>query len=115
MEILELLERFGIPIGSALGGYFVGKPRAKADVEGVQVDNAGKVIDKWSGYSERLEKNIEQLSGVIDDLRDALTMAKSEQLACKQSLDKLQAEYDKLLKLYEDLKMELSDTRISAN
>lgn len=111
MEILDILKDFGIPVGTGLIGYFTGRPREKADIEGVQVDNAGKVIDKWSGYSERLERNIEQLSGVIDDLRDALTMAKDEQLACKKSLDKLQNEYDKLLRLYEDLKMELTDSR----
>lgn len=113
MEILDILKDFGLPIGTGMIGYFTGKPRSKADTEGVHVDNAGKVIDKWSGYSERLEKNIEQLSNVIDDLRDALTMAKDEGLACRQSLNKLQTEYDKLLKLYEDLKMELDSITTS--
>lgn len=111
MEIIEILKDFGVPVCTGIAGWLVGRPREKADIEAVQVDNAGKVIDKWSGYSERLERNIEQLSGIIDDLRDALTMAKDEKLACKRSLELLQIEYDKLLKLYEELKMELADIR----
>lgn len=111
MEILNALKDFGIPVATAIAGWLAGRPKEKVDIEAAQVDNAGKVIDKWSGYSERLEKNIEQLSGIIDDLREALNMAKDEKLACKRSLEMLQIEYDKLLRLYEELSKELTDIK----
>ncbi|UIR56348.1 hypothetical protein LZQ00_00635 [Sphingobacterium sp. SRCM116780] len=107
MELLDLLERFGAPIITGIGGYFVGRPKQQAEVEATNVENAGKVIDKWEGYADRLEKNIEQLRSVIGDLNDALKLANDEKIACAKTLAKLEAEYDDLMKLYNELQIEL--------
>ena len=115
MEVHEIIERLLIPVGTAIGGYFVGKPREKAEIEGVAVRSASDVIDKWGGYADRLENNIEQLSKVINELHDALKIAKDEKLACQKSLEKLQKEYDELLSLYNALSDELDRLRSEKN
>lgn len=107
MDLLELLERFGTPIITGIIGYFVGRPKQQAEVEATNVENAGKVIDKWAGYADRLEKNIEQLRAVIEDLNDALQLVNDEKIACAKTLAKLQAEYDDLMKLFNELQIEL--------
>lgn len=107
MELLELVERFGTPVITGIIGYFVGRPKQQAEVEATNVENAGKVIDKWAGYADRLEKNIEQLRAVIEDLNDALQLANDDKITCAKTLAKLQAEYDDLMKLFNELKIEL--------
>lgn len=111
MEVVEILEKIGIPVATGIAGWWAGRPKTKVEVEAVSVDSAGKVIDKWAGYTERLEENIDKLSNIIEGLKDALQLAKDEKLACHQSLMKLQAEYDSLLKLYNDLNDELKEIK----
>lgn len=111
MDLQDIIKTIVIPLFSGIAGYFVGKPREKAEIEGVAVRSASDVIDKWGGYADRLENNIEQLSKVIDDLREALKLAKDEKLACQKSLEKLQKEYEELLNLYNALSVELERMR----
>jgi len=115
MELLELVERFGTPVITGIIGYFVGRPKQQAEVEATNVENAGKVIDKWAGYADRLEKNIEQLRAVIEDLNDALRIANDEHIACAKTLAKLQAEYDDLMKLFNELQIELKKIKNEDN
>lgn len=111
MEITEILEKFGIPVATGVAGWWAGRPKTKVEIEATNIDSAGKVIDKWAGYTERLESNIGKLSDIIDDLKDALQLARDENLACKSSLLKLQVEYDSLLKLYNELNEELKSIK----
>jgi len=69
--------------------------------------DAGKVIDKWAAYVERLEKNIKQLGIVIEDLNDALQLANNERLACEKTLAKLKIKDHNLMQLYNELLLEL--------
>ncbi|MGJ1324755.1 hypothetical protein ACR780_18920 [Sphingobacterium faecium] len=115
MELLELVERFGTPVITGIIGYFVGRPKQQAEVEATNVENAGKVIDKWAGYADRLEKNIEQLRAVIEDLNDALRIANDEHISCAKTLAKLQAEYDDLMKLFNELQIELKKIKNEDN
>ena len=115
MEPLELVERFGTPVITGIIGYFVGRPKQQAEVEATNVENAGKVIDKWAVYADRLEKNIEQLRAVIEDLNDALRIANDEHIACAKTLAKLQAEYDDLMKLFNELQIELKKIKNEDN
>jgi len=115
MELLELLERFGAPLITGIVGYFVGRPKQQAEVEATNVENAGKVIDKWAGYADRLEKNIEQLRAVIEDLNDALQLANDEKITCAKTLAKLQVEFDDLMKLYTELQGELKKIKNEEN
>lgn len=115
MELLELVERFGTPVITGIIGYFVGRPKQQAEVEATNVENAGKVIDKWAGYADRLEKNIEQLRAVIEDLNDALRIANDEHIACAKTLAKLQAEYNDLMKLFNELQIELKKIKNEDN
>lgn len=115
MELLELVERFGTPVITGIIGYFVGRPKQQAEVEATNVENAGKVIDKWAGYADRLEKNIEQVRAVIEDLNDALRIANDEHIACAKTLAKLQAEYDDLMKLFNELQIELKKIKNEDN
>ena len=111
MEITEILEKFGIPIATGVAGWWAGRPKTKVEIEATNIDSAGKVIDKWAGYTERLESNIGKLSDIIDDLKEALQLARDESLACKSSLLRLQNEYDSLLKLYNELNEELKNIK----
>lgn len=107
MELLEILEKLIIPVVTAVGGYLVGKPKQQAEVEATNVENAGKVIEKWEGYANRLEKDIEQLRAIIEDLNEGLRLANDERVTCKKTLGDLQAKYDDLMKLYNRLQIEL--------
>jgi predicted nuclease with TOPRIM domain len=107
MELLELVERFGTPLITGIVGYLVGRPKQKAEVEATNVENAGKVIDKWVSYADRLEKNVEQLRAAIAELNEALEMVNEEKAACAKTLAKLQIEYDNLKKLYDEVQLEL--------
>ncbi len=92
---------------TAVGGYLVGKPKQQAEVEATNVENAGKVIEKWEGYANRLEKDIEQLRAIIEDLNEGLRLANDERITCTKTLGDLQAKYDDLMKLYNRLQIEL--------
>ncbi|MGJ1417252.1 hypothetical protein ACR784_08285 [Sphingobacterium multivorum] len=107
MELLEILEKLIIPVVTAVGGYFVGKPKQQAEVEATNVENAGKVIEKWEGYANRLEKDIEQLRTIIEDLNEGLRLANDERTSCAKTLADLQVKYDDLMKLYNRLQVEL--------
>ncbi|GAA4168699.1 MULTISPECIES: hypothetical protein [Sphingobacterium] len=107
MELLEILEKLIIPIVTAIGGYFVGRPKQQAEVEATNVENAGKVIDKWEGYANRLEKDIEHLRAIIEDLNEGLKLANEDRIACSKILAELQVKYDDLMKLYNELQIEL--------
>lgn len=107
MELLEILEKLIIPVVTAVGGYLVGKPKQQAEVEATNVENAGKVIEKWEGYANRLEKDIEQLRAIIEDLNEGLRLANDERITCTKTLGDLQAKYDDLMKLYNRLQIEL--------
>jgi len=107
MELLEILEKLIIPIVTAIGGYFVGRPKQQAEVEATNVENAGKVIDKWEGYANRLEKDIEHLRAIIEDLNEGLKLANEDRIACSKTLAELQTKYDDLMKLYNELQIEL--------
>ncbi|MGJ1239099.1 hypothetical protein ACLCDV_05725 [Sphingobacterium sp. Lzh-3] len=107
MELLEILEKLIIPVVTAIGGYLVGKPKQQAEVEATNVENAGKVIEKWEGYSNRLAKDIEQQRGVIEDLNEALHLANDERIACLKTSTDLQVKFDDLMKLYNRLQIEL--------
>ncbi len=107
MELLEILEKLIIPVVTAVGGYLVGKPKQQAEVEATNVENAGKVIEKWEGYANRLEKNIEQLRTIIEDLNEGLRLANDERITCTKTLADLQVKYDDLMKLYNRLQIEL--------
>ena len=107
MEVLDLVRDFGFPMVTGVAGWWAGRPKAKVEVEATSVDNAGKVIDKWEGYADRLEKNIEQLRAVIEELNDALKLANDDKVACGKSLLKLQLEYDELMQLYHEMQKEL--------
>lgn len=107
MELLEILEKLIIPVVTAVGGYFVGRPKQQAEVEATNVENAGKVIEKWEGYANRLEKDIEQLRTIIEDLNEGLRLANDERTSCAKTLTDLQVKYDDLMKLYNRLQVEL--------
>ena len=107
MELLEILEKLIIPLVTAVGGYLVGKPKQQAEVEATNVENAGKVIEKWEGYANRLEKDIEQLRTIIEDLNEGLRLANDERITCMKTLADLQVKYDDLMKLYNRLQIEL--------
>ena len=107
MELLEILEKLIIPVVTAVGGYLVGKPKQQAEVEATNVENAGKVIEKWEGYANRLEKDIEQLRAIIEDLNEGLRLANDERITCTKTLGDLQVKYDDLMKLYNRLQIEL--------
>lgn len=107
MELLEVLEKLIIPVATALAGYFVGRPKQQAEVEATNVENAGKVIEKWEGYANRLEKDIEQLRAIIEDLNEGLRLANDDRVACTKTLADLQGKYDDLMKLYNVLQLEL--------
>jgi hypothetical protein len=107
MELLEILEKLIIPVVTAVGGYLVGKPKQQAEVEATNVENAGKVIEKWEGYANRLEKDIEQLRAIIEDLNEGLRLTNDERVTCAKTLGDLQAKYDDLMKLYNRLQIEL--------
>ncbi|MGA6116857.1 hypothetical protein [Sphingobacterium anhuiense] len=107
MELIELLERFGAPLITGICGYLVGRPKQKAEVEATNVENAGKVIDKWASYADHLEKNIEQLRAAIEELNEALELVNDEKAFCAKTLTKLQIEYDDLKKLCNELQIEL--------
>ncbi|WP_293904646.1 MULTISPECIES: hypothetical protein [unclassified Sphingobacterium] len=111
MELLEILEKLIIPVVTAVGGYLVGKPKQQAEVEATNVENAGKVIEKWEGYANRLEKDIEQLRAIIEDLNEGLRLANDERIACTKTLGDLQAKYDDLMKLYNRLQIELKQIK----
>lgn len=107
MELLEIFEKLLIPIVTAIGGYFVGRPKQQAEVEATNVENAGKVIDKWEAYANRLEKDIEHLRAIIEDLNEGLQLANEDRVACSKTLAELQLKYDDLMKLYNELQIEL--------
>ena len=107
MELLEILEKLIVPVVTAVGGYLVGRPKQQAEVEATNVDNAGKVIDKWESYANRLEKEITQLRAVIADLNAGLKLANEERMACSKTLAALQVKYDDLMTLYNELQIEL--------
>lgn len=107
MELLEIFEKLIVPIATAIGGYLVGRPKQQAEVEATNVDNAGKVIDKWEGYANRLEKDIELLRAIIEDLNEGLKLANDERVACSKSLAEIQVKYDDLMGLYDELQVEL--------
>jgi len=111
MDLLEILEKLIIPVATAVGGYFVGKPKEQAQVEATNVENAGKEIEKWEGYSNRLAKDIEQLRAIIEDLNEALRLANDERMACIRTLADLQKKYDDLMILYNKLQMELKQIK----
>jgi len=115
MELLDILGKLNIPVVTGIGGYFVGRPKQEAEVEATNVENAGKVIDKWAAYAERLEKNIEQLGIVIEDLNDALQLANNERLACEKTLAKLKIKYHDLMQLYNELLLELQELKGKSN
>ncbi|MGE8423522.1 MAG: hypothetical protein ACN6PI_11880 [Sphingobacterium siyangense] len=97
MELLEILEKLIIPLVTAVGGYFVGRPKQQAEVEATNVENAGKVIEKWEGYANRLE----------EDLNEGLRLANDERTSCAKTLADLQVKYDDLMKLHNRLQIEL--------
>lgn len=107
MELVEILEKLIIPVVTAIGGYLVGRPKQQAEVEATNVENAGKVIDKWEGYANRLEKDIEHLRAIIEDLNEGLKLAHEDRIACSKTLTELQVKYDDLMKLYNELQIEL--------
>ncbi|OJZ15059.1 hypothetical protein [Sphingobacterium sp. 40-24] len=107
MELLEILEKLIIPVATAVGGYLVGRPKQQAEVEATNVENAGKVIEKWEGYANRLEKDIEHLRTIIEDLNEGLHLANDERMSCAKTLADLQVKYDDLMKLYNRLQIEL--------
>jgi len=115
MELLDILGKLIIPVVTGIGGYFVGRPKQEAEVEATNVENAGKVIDKWAAYAERLEKKIEQLGIVIEDLNDALQLANNERLACEKTLAKLKIKYHDLMQLYNELLLELQELKGKSN
>lgn len=106
MEVLDVLIQIGTPIATGIAGWWAGRPKTKVEIEATSVDNAGKVIDKWEGYADRLEKNIETLKSVIDELNEALKMANDEKVACGKALMKLQEEYNDLMRLYNEMQTE---------
>ncbi|MDM1294462.1 hypothetical protein HX021_09175 [Sphingobacterium sp. N143] len=111
MELLEILEKLVVPIVTAIVGYLVGRPKQQAEVEATNVENAGKVMDKWEAYANRLEKDIEQLRTIIEDLNEGLRLANDERMACARTLADLQAKYDDLMKLYHALQIELKKVK----
>ena len=111
MEILEILEKLIVPIATAIGGYLVGRPKQQAEVEATNVENAGKVIDKWEAYANRLEKDIEHLRAIIEDLNEGLKLANDDRMACSRTLAELQVKYDDLMKLYNELQIELKKVK----
>ncbi|MCW8312998.1 MULTISPECIES: hypothetical protein [Sphingobacterium] len=111
MELLEILEKLIIPLVTAIAGYLVGRPKQQAEVEATNVDNAGKVIDKWESYASRLEKDIEHLRAIIEDLNAGLKLANEERIACSKTLAALQVKYDDLMKLYNKLQIELKKVK----
>lgn len=111
MELLEILEKLIVPLVTAIAGYLVGRPKQRAEVEATNVDNAGKVIDKWESYASRLEKDIEHLRAIIEDLNAGLKLANEERIACSKTLAALQVKYDDLMKLYSELQIELKKVK----
>ncbi|WP_433863075.1 hypothetical protein [Sphingobacterium thalpophilum] len=111
MELLEILEKLIVPLVTAIAGYLVGRPKQRAEVEATNVDNAGKVIDKWESYASRLEKDIEHLRAIIEDLNAGLKLANEERIACSKTLTALQVKYDDLMKLYSELQIELKKVK----
>ncbi|MNI96760.1 hypothetical protein D3C73_1552820 [compost metagenome] len=80
-------------------------------MEATNVDNAGKVIDKWESYANRLEKDIEHLRAIIEDLNQGLKLANEDRVACSKTLAELQVKYDDLMKLYNELQIELKKVK----
>lgn len=115
MEVWEVVREIGLPALTGVIGYFSGKPRAKVEIEATSVDNAGKVIDKWEGYADRLERNIEQLRTIIEELNASLRLANDDKMACGKALMKLQSEYDELMQLYTEMQKELERVRYEKN
>lgn len=103
MTTWDLIREVGLPLATGIAGWWAGRPKEKVELEATSVDNAGKVIDKWEGYADRLEKNIEQLRSIIEELNDALKLANDEKVACGKALLKLQTEYDELSQLYNEM------------
>ncbi|AIM37363.1 hypothetical protein KO02_12170 [Sphingobacterium sp. ML3W] len=108
MEILDVLERFGLPVGSFVGGWLAGRPKQKADIDTTNVDNAKKLFDEYKDLADREkqrgtehEKTIGDLRSVISTLEDtvsalngAIDSLKTDNHACKSALKRIRDERD---------------------
>lgn len=111
MDFLEIVKTWGDSVLALIVGYFVGRPKLKSEIESTNVDNAGKIMDKWEAYTDRLERVIEQLKETVSELNDALNIATNEKISCEKSLKKLQRDYDALVEVMGKLEEQLNDLK----
>lgn len=129
MDIIDLLREFGIPIATGVIGYISGKPKEKADISTINVDNSGKLMDRWRQIAdnekqraEDLEETISELKATISEFKVTITSLNSvilnmsdDNTACKYNLLQLQAEYDKLKIICNDLQLQLNKLKANEN
>lgn len=59
-----LFEHIGYPLATALGvgaQWLINKRKNTAEAKHVEIDNDGKVIDKWIQWSEKMERNLHEV------------------------------------------------------
>lgn len=73
MDVLEILEKFGAPLITGVGGYLMGKPKAKADIDTINIDNTAKLMDRWKEIADNEKQRGQEHEKTITDLRDVIS------------------------------------------
>lgn len=136
MTTWEVIREFGLPVATGVAGWFVGRPKEKAEIDTTNVDNAKKLYDEWEGIADREkirnqehENTIAELRGVISALEGtvkalniAIDSLNTDNHACKSALSKIMAERDilqqeviKLREILERKENEKTDTSNTNN
>lgn len=119
MTVWEILREFLVPVGTGVAGYFVGKPRMRAEIDSTNIENSKQLFAEYKELVEMRkmqglehENTISELRSVISTLEDTISRLndtiddlKDDNYSCKKALKAIMEERDNLQKEVEKLKV----------